>query len=93
MKKAGEIGKEVYLQGANTLKEGLSEIEFGGILEATAKRYGHEGLLRVRSLNYEGLYLACSKRAHGWDCSASRILPWGGWVSLRLFPVGQVSRS
>ncbi len=31
----------------------MSEIELGGVLEAYAKPLGHEGLLRMRSLNYE----------------------------------------
>ncbi len=53
MKKAGEIGKKVYRQAKKILKKGMTEIEFGGLLEAIAKKYGHEGLLRVRSLNYE----------------------------------------
>lgn len=48
MRKAGEIGKKVYQMAKKILKEGMTEIEFGGLLEATAKKYGHEGLLRVR---------------------------------------------
>jgi len=38
----------------------MTEIELGGLLEAAAKRYGHEGLLRVRSLNYEAYSGTCS---------------------------------
>ncbi len=53
MRKAGEIGKKVYQEAKKILKKGMTEIEFGGLLEAAAKKYGHEGLLRVRSLNYE----------------------------------------
>jgi len=87
MKKAGEIGKEVYLQGANTLKEGLSEIEFGGILEATAKRYGHEGLLRVRSLNYEAYTWHVLSGLTGGIVSQSDS-PMGGLGLSPAFPVG-----
>ena len=53
MKKAGEIGTKVYQEAKEILEEGMTEIEFGGLLEGAAKKYGHEGLLRVRSLNYE----------------------------------------
>ncbi len=87
MKKAGEIGKEIYLMGANTLKEGLSEIEFGGILEATAKRYGHEGLLRVRSLNYEAYTWHVLSGVTGGIVSQSDS-PMGGLGLSPAFPVG-----
>ena len=87
MKKAGEIGQEVYLMGANTLKEGLSEIEFGGILEATAKRYGHEGLLRVRSLNYEAYTWHVLSGVTGGVVSQSDS-PMGGLGLSPAFPVG-----
>ncbi|MDD5204393.1 MAG: aminopeptidase P family N-terminal domain-containing protein [Desulfobacterales bacterium] len=46
IRKAGEIGREVYSRGKEILKEGMSEIEFAGLLEAEARRLGHEGLLR-----------------------------------------------
>jgi Xaa-Pro aminopeptidase len=45
MRRGGEIGKKVYQEAKEFLKEGMTEIQFGGLLEATAKRYGHEGLL------------------------------------------------
>jgi Xaa-Pro dipeptidase len=47
IRKAGEIGKKVYQEAKKILKKGMTEIEFGGLLEAAAKKYGHEGLLRV----------------------------------------------
>ena len=53
MRAAAEIGLKVYQEAREILEEGMTEIQFAGLLEATAKRYGHEGLLRVRSLNYE----------------------------------------
>ena len=87
MKKAGEIGKEVYLHGATTLKEGLTEIEYGGILEATAKRYGHEGLLRVRSLNYEAYTWHVLSGVTGGIVSQSDS-PMGGLGLSPAFPVG-----
>ena len=50
----GRINSEkVYGMIPGVLKEGMREIELGGIMEALAKPLGHEGILRMRSLNYE----------------------------------------
>ncbi len=81
MRRAGEIGKKVYEEAANLLKEGMSEIEWGGLLEAIAKRHGHEGLLRVRSLNYE---------AYTWHILSG---PCGGIVSQSDSPMGGLGLS
>ena len=51
MKKAAAISKKVYEKVPELLREGMSEIELAGLMEAYAKPLGHEGLLRVRSLN------------------------------------------
>ena len=53
MKKAASIGKKVYELLPDILREGMTEIELAGILEAHAKALGHEGILRTRSLNFE----------------------------------------
>jgi Xaa-Pro aminopeptidase len=63
------------------LKEGLSEIEFGGMLEREAKKLGSEGLLRVRSMNYE---------AYSWHILAG---PTGGIVSQSDSPMGGLGLS
>lgn len=76
MRRAGEIGKKVYEEGLNILKEGMTEIEFGGHLELVAKKLEHEGLLRVRSLNYE---------AYSWHVLSG---PSGGIVSQANSPMG-----
>lgn len=76
MRGAGEIGKKVFHEGARILREGMSEIEFAGLLEAAAKSYGHEGLLRVRALNYE---------AYSWHLLSG---PAGGIVSQTDSPMG-----
>ena len=81
MKVAGEIARKVYEKGKEILKEGMTEIEFGGLLEAAAKRYGHEGLLRVRSLNYE---------AYTWHVLSG---PCGGIVSQSDSPMGGLGLS
>ncbi len=53
MKKAAEIDKKVFIESLNYLKEGMTEIEFAGIMEYLAKKYGHEGILRTGSFRFE----------------------------------------
>jgi len=81
IRRAGEIGKKVYEEVRGILKEGMTEIELGGLMEAVAKRYGHEGLLRVRSLNYQ---------AYSWHILSG---PTGGIVSQSDSPMGGVGLS
>ena len=81
MRGAGEIGRKVFREAGEILKEGMTEIQFGSLLEATAKGYGHEGLLRVRSLNYE---------AYSWHVLSG---PSGGIVSQSDSPMGGLGLS
>jgi Xaa-Pro aminopeptidase len=81
MRVAGKIGKKVYQEARKILKEGMTEIELGGLLEAFAKKHGHEGLLRVRSLNYE---------AYTWHVLSG---PTGGIVSQSDSPMGGLGLS
>jgi len=87
MRKAGEIGKKVYVEARKILREGMTEIEFGGLLEAVAKKYGHEGLLRVRSLNYEAYTWHVLSGLSGGIVSQSDS-PMGGLGLSPAFPVG-----
>jgi Xaa-Pro dipeptidase len=87
MRKAGEIGKKVYQEAQKILKKGMTEIEFGGLLEAVAKKYGHEGLLRVRSLNYEAYTWHVLSGITGGIVSQSDS-PMGGLGLSPAFPVG-----
>lgn len=54
LKKAVQIGKEVFQAGRDILIPGLTEIEFGGLLELEAKKREHEGIIRINGLNHEG---------------------------------------
>ena len=81
MRVAGKIGKKVYQEARKILRKGMTEIEFGGLLEAVAKKHGHEGLLRVRSLNYE---------AYTWHVLSG---PTGGIVSQSDSPMGGLGLS
>lgn len=87
MRKAGEIGKKVYEEAREILHKGMTEIEFGGLLEAVAKRNGHEGLLRVRSLNYEAYTWHVLSGPTGGIVSQSDS-PMGGLGLSSAFPVG-----
>jgi Xaa-Pro aminopeptidase len=87
MRKSGEIGKRVYREAKAILKEGMTEIEFGGLVEAAAKKYGHEGLLRVRSLNYEAYTWHVLSGLAGGIVSQSDS-PMGGLGLSPAFPVG-----
>jgi len=69
----------------------MTEIQFGGLLETSAKRYGHEGLLRVRSLNYEAYTWHVLSGSSGGIVSQSDS-PMGGLGLSPAFPVGASRR-
>ena len=87
IEKAAEIAKKVYAKVPESLKEGMTEIELGGIMEAYAKTLGHEGLLRVRSLNYEAYTWHILSGRTGSIVSQSDS-PMGGLGLSPAFPVG-----
>jgi Xaa-Pro aminopeptidase len=87
MRTAGRIGKEVYEEARRVLKEGMTEIELGGLLDAAAKRRGHEGILRVRSFNYEAYSWHILSGETGGIVSQSDS-PMGGLGLSPAFPVG-----
>ena len=87
IKEAGRIGQKVYQEGRKFLKAGMTEIEFGGLLESIAKTHGHEGLLRVRSLNYEAYTWHVLSGPSGGIVSQSDS-PMGGMGLSPAFPVG-----
>ena len=87
MEKAAEISKKVYARIPEILYEGATEIEVGGQMEAYAKALGHEGLLRVRSLNYEAYTWHILSGRTGSIVSQSDS-PMGGFGLSPAFPVG-----
>ncbi len=87
MRQAGEIARKVYDEARGFLREGLTEIEFGGMLDTTAKKYGHEGLARVRSMNYEAYTWHVLSGPSGGIVSQSDS-PMGGLGVSPAFPVG-----
>jgi Xaa-Pro aminopeptidase len=87
MERAAAISKRVYEAIPHLLKEGMREIELGGLLEGLAKSLGHEGLLRVRSLNYEAYTWHILSGRTGTIVSQSDS-PMGGLGLSPAFPVG-----
>ena len=51
------------------LREGLTEAEFAGKVEAEARRLGHEGIIRMRAFNQEMFYGQLLTGASGWASS------------------------
>lgn len=87
LKRASMIQKSVYDYAKSIIREGMSEIELGGLLEAYAKTLGHEGLLRMRSLNYEAYSWHILSGESGSVVSQSDS-PMGGYGLSPAFPVG-----
>jgi Xaa-Pro aminopeptidase len=87
MEKAAAIAKKVYAKIPEVLREGMSEIGLGGMLEAYAKPLGHEGILRMRSLNYEPYTWHILSGRTGSIVSQADS-PMGGLGLSPAFPVG-----
>jgi Xaa-Pro aminopeptidase len=87
MERAAAIQKKVYQYVPEILREGMTEIELGGLMEAYAKKLGHEGLLRVRSMNYEAYTWHVISGRTGSIVSQSDS-PMGGLGLSPAFPVG-----
>ena len=51
------------------LREGLTEAEFAGRVEAEARRLGHEGIIRMRAFNQEMFYGQLLTGSSGWASS------------------------
>jgi Xaa-Pro dipeptidase len=87
MREAGEITRKVFEAARWFIKEGVTEIEVGGMLDTTAKKHGHEGLTRVRSMNYEAYTWHVLSGENGGIVSQSDS-PMGGLGVSPAFPVG-----
>jgi len=56
IRQAGRLNDAMFSQVGEILKEGMSEVEFAGLLEARYRKNGHQGLVRTRSFNSELFY-------------------------------------
>jgi len=53
---AARLNDSMYRMVPEILREGMSEVEFSGLLEAFYRKHGHQGHVRVRSFNQEVFY-------------------------------------
>ncbi len=53
MREAARLGETMLRTGVEQLREGITELELAGRVEAAARRDGHQGSIRVRGWNQE----------------------------------------
>ncbi len=53
MREAARLGEMMLAVGVEQLREGITELELAGRVEAAARREGHQGSIRVRGWNQE----------------------------------------
>ena len=56
MRKAAELSDQVAMRLPDILQEGLTELELAGLIEAEARRLGHQGVTRMRLWGSEMFY-------------------------------------
>jgi len=56
IRQAAAMNDELFGLVKDILREGMSELEFSGLLEAEYRRMGHQGFVRVRSFNQQVVY-------------------------------------
>ena len=56
MRRAAELSDQVAGWVPNILREGMTELEMAGLVEAEARRLGHQGVIRMRLWGSEMFY-------------------------------------
>lgn len=56
IKASAQLNQEVYALIKNMLREGITELELAGMVEAAARKRGHHCMLRLRGFNQELCY-------------------------------------
>jgi Xaa-Pro dipeptidase len=56
IRQAGRLNDSMYAAVGDIIKEGMTEVEFAGLLEAHYRKNGHQGLVRIRSFNNDIFY-------------------------------------
>ena len=56
MRQAAELSDQVAGWVPNVLREGATELELAGLIEAEARRLGHQGAIRMRLWGSEMFY-------------------------------------
>jgi len=87
MRRAAEMNNDLFSSVKDILKEGMTELEFSGLLEAGYRRNGHQGHVGVRSFNHNIFYGHIMSGAHLAVPSCS-LGPTGGPGPHASFPQG-----
>lgn len=56
IREAARINDAMFAHVPSVLREGMTEVEFGGLVEAFLRSHGHQGICRARSFNQEVFY-------------------------------------
>jgi len=56
LRKAARLNDTVFAKARELLREGMTELEFAGLLEAEYRKGGHQGYVRTRQFNGEVFY-------------------------------------
>lgn len=56
MQRSAELGDRVFEYAGNIISEGMTEVELAGIIEAHARKLGHQGIVRMRLYGSELFY-------------------------------------
>jgi len=92
LKNAAALGREMFSRVREVLREGMTEVELAGQLEAFYRRHGHQGYVRTRSFNMELVY---GHLLAGESCAVPSFLdsPTGGSGLNPSFPQGSGFRA
>ncbi|MFZ3045538.1 MAG: Xaa-Pro peptidase family protein [Desulfatirhabdiaceae bacterium] len=56
IRRSAELGDQVFEYARGVISEGMTEVELAGIIEAHARKLGHQGLVRMRLYGSELFY-------------------------------------
>ena len=77
LKESAKLNYSMFSEVSNILKEGMTEVELAGSLEALYRKNGHQGAIRMRGFNQELFY---GHLMSGWNLSYPSFFdgPTGG---------------
>ncbi|SPD75957.1 Creatinase [uncultured Desulfobacterium sp.] len=87
IRKSADLNFTMFSEAPNIIREGMTEVEIAGLLEAIYRRNGHQGACRVRGFNSELYY---GHLASGWNLSYPSFFdgPIGGTGANPSYPQG-----
>lgn len=87
LKDAARLNQSMFSHVEKFLREGMTEVELAGQLEAVYRREGHQGYIRMRGFNLELVY---GHLMSGWNLAVTSFFdgPTGGTGLSPSFPQG-----